>query len=303
MAIGGTPTRGYAGGNEEHRIVSSSTTLRRICKPVVRARGDAVGGQYARDRIPCEKTLERIMLHRREERIVDRGGRAAALRAHGARQRASHRRATYSHGVDVGAVKRGVKRRIAASRTRMCGRSLSRRMSEPGFITRSPRRPHLRSMRHINPLLLYNKWFGPRACGDKSHASRTVDLDARCVCWFGERHARDRSRHAGAIRRRTRCALDDAMRCDAMRCARGPRVPVFCFVASHASSRVAAARAMRASAIAGTTTNHFVDDDDDDWFRAPSRATLESVKKHSNAWLLRQSRGRGSCRAQPRVSS
>ena len=108
----------------------------------------------------------------------------------------------------------------------------------------------------------------------------------------------------GAIRRRTRCALDDAMRCDAMRCARGPRVPLFCFVTSHASSRVAAARAMRASAIAGTTTTHVVVDDDD-WFRAPSRAraTLESVKKHSNAWLLRQSRGRGSCRAQPRVSS
>jgi len=144
-----------------------------------------------------------------------------------------------------GAVKRGVKRRIAASRTRICGRSVSRRMSEQrGFITRSTRRPHLRSMRHRNALYTYNKWFGPRACGDKSHASRTMDLDAPCVCWFGERHARDRSRHAGAIRRRTRCALDDAMRCDAMRCARADRACLF-FVLSRRTRRHGSPRRAR----------------------------------------------------------
>ena len=145
-----------------------------------------------------------------------------------------------------GAVKRGVKRRIAASRTRICGRSVSRRMSEQrGFITRSTRRPHLRSMRHRNALYTYNKWFGPRACGDKSHASRTMDLDAPCVCWFGERHARDRSRHSwrhsstDEVRAR-RC---DAMRCDAMR-ARSDRACLF-FVLSRRTRRHGSPRRAR----------------------------------------------------------
>ena len=116
MAIGGTPTRGYAEGNEEHRIVSSSTTLRRTCKPVVRARRNAVGGQYVRDRFA--KKNPRALMH------VHDANASLARSTAVARERCKHTRtvariassSTYSHGVDVGAVKRGVKRRIVASR-------------------------------------------------------------------------------------------------------------------------------------------------------------------------------------------
>jgi hypothetical protein len=91
MAIGGTPTRGYAGGNEEHRIVSSSTTLRRICKPVVRARRNAVGGQYARDRFAKENPRARdtTRTHRSRGRARSRES-AASTRGP---SHASHRRA------------------------------------------------------------------------------------------------------------------------------------------------------------------------------------------------------------------
>jgi hypothetical protein len=71
----------------------------------------------------------------------------------------------------------------------------------------------------------------------------------------------------------TRCALDDAMRCDARetRTARAC-VFLFCFVLPCRLARVlVVVTAMRACAIAGTTTNDVVVDDGG-WLRAPSSA-------------------------------